>query len=647
MTKYCPNCKIEVDSGKFCPECGTKLEDIPTEFFCPECGKVYDHGKFCPECGVKLQERKKIEDTPKTITSDLSPESCIVCPVCGYENPAGSKECAGCGFPLESTVGVNSVSSDSTTESEDEAILAKYSDEFDDLRDLNEEEVPIAIEEITKIAEKGNPKAETFLAYLYLDGKDIEQDYQKSYDLICDAESKGYVLASAYKAVFYIHGIIVNRDLDEAERLIEPVLNVPSAMYIKGMLCLFRDEEKEAVRWFKKAADYGDDNGLNYLGLAYLQGTGGVPLDPVRAFECFNKAAALGNAEAENMLGVCYQNGQGTEPDEEQALYWYQEAVKHNDPNAQNNLADCYKKGELGLEADPEKAFELYKKAAAQDNVDAMFEVAEYYNASYLTAQKSVKWYQKAADAGHGEAMFELAQKYENGWNVDKDPAKAQEYYEKAAEAGCERAIQYLEDNQEDDVTNLDEFAKDEERTSFSSYSYRYYPYSSGRINNGDIFASMPGGKILSSDNGETQSAPITIDIKKIWYDDWVGKGMRIHIQFSVDNAMNRDGRLCVWFNKMDGSNLMGPQSDPGWNTPDGQLTIQEIIKPVYESTIWNDFILALPYDVFNLSSEGLFCFKFQIGVLFGGQLLSNSDFVKFKIQVKKGFLHKSYYCVM
>ena len=404
MSKYCPNCRKEYESGKFCVECSSKLIDIVYRNYCPGCNKVVESGKFCVDCGTPLIARKFVGE-------DL----------------------------LDDLIGIRVGFHNGPT---DDEILAKYSDEFDDIRELNEEEAPVAVEEIKKIAEKGNPKAETFLAYLYFDGKYIEQDYQKSYDLICDAESKGYVMASAYKAMFYVQGIIVNQDLDEAERLIEPALDIPPAMYMKGMIYLSRDQEEEAVKWFKKAADNGDDNGLIYLGIAHLQGTGGVPLDPVKAFECFNKSAALGNAEAENMLGVCYQNGQGTEQDEEQALYWYQEAAKHNDPNAQNNLANCYKNGMLGLEVDLERAFEFYKKAAEQDNVDAMFEVAEYYDANYLTAQKSVEWYQKAADAGHGDAMFELAQKYENGWNVKQDSAKAQEYYSKAVEAGCERAIE-------------------------------------------------------------------------------------------------------------------------------------------------------------------------------------------------------------
>ena len=447
MKKYCPNCKIEVEAGRFCPECGTKMDDIHSELFCPECGKVYDHGKFCPACGVKLEERKKIGEAPTVIVSPSSSHSSIECPACGYENPAGSTVCAGCGFPLESANDENTISSNTATLSEDEAILAKYTDEYGDLRTLNEEEAPLAVEEIKRIAEKGNSKAEYFLTGLYFAGKHIGQDYQKAFDLLNDAESKGESLAGMAKALFYLNGIIVDQDLAEAERRLDTALHIPEVMCMKGLVCSELGRMDEAVKWFRKSAEGNDQEGLLYIGYSYLNGDGDCPVDTVQAFECFSKSAALGNVEAENMLGVCYLNGQGTEPDEEQALYWFQEAVKHNDPNAQSNLAHAYKEGLLGLKADPEKAFELYKKAAEQDNVDAMFEVAEYYNASYLTAQKSVEWYQKAADAGHGEAMFELAQKYENGSNVEKDSAKAKEYYKKAAEVGCERAIKREEES--------------------------------------------------------------------------------------------------------------------------------------------------------------------------------------------------------
>lgn len=72
MSKICPNCKVEFESGKFCPECGSPLEELPMEFFCPECGKVYENGKYCPDCGARLQERKSCGPSlpPPSIVSD-------------------------------------------------------------------------------------------------------------------------------------------------------------------------------------------------------------------------------------------------------------------------------------------------------------------------------------------------------------------------------------------------------------------------------------------------------------------------------------------------------------------------------------------------------------------------------------------------
>ena len=46
----CPKCGAMVPAGKFCAECGAKLQ-----VFCPDCGTLVT-GKFCPYCGRKVGE---------------------------------------------------------------------------------------------------------------------------------------------------------------------------------------------------------------------------------------------------------------------------------------------------------------------------------------------------------------------------------------------------------------------------------------------------------------------------------------------------------------------------------------------------------------------------------------------------------------
>jgi TPR repeat protein len=54
----------------------------------------------------------------------------------------------------------------------------------------------------------------------------------------------------------------------------------------------------EAMRWYRKAAEQGDDNGQYRLGLMYGVGQG-VPQDDVLAHMWFNLAAAQGLEKAE------------------------------------------------------------------------------------------------------------------------------------------------------------------------------------------------------------------------------------------------------------------------------------------------------------------------------------------------------------
>ena len=68
MEEICKNCGNPLQKGaKFCPDCGTKVEDVPSELknkidFCPNCGQPVDHEEgFCQNCGTNLISQQPTE----------------------------------------------------------------------------------------------------------------------------------------------------------------------------------------------------------------------------------------------------------------------------------------------------------------------------------------------------------------------------------------------------------------------------------------------------------------------------------------------------------------------------------------------------------------------------------------------------------
>ena len=69
---------------------------------------------------------------------------------------------------------------------------------------------------------------------------------------------------------------------------------------------------------------------MNYIGELYKDGNG-VPMNKQEAVKWFRKAADLGNDDAMWNLGRCYEKGEGVEKNIDQAVYWYKKgAAKDN-----------------------------------------------------------------------------------------------------------------------------------------------------------------------------------------------------------------------------------------------------------------------------------------------------------------------------
>ena len=63
------------------------------------------------------------------------------------------------------------------------------------------------------------------------------------------------------------------------------------------------------------------------------------------AVRWYRKAAEQGYARAQFNLGLRYDHGQGVPQDVGQAMSWYRKAAEQNLPAAQHNLALCYELG--------------------------------------------------------------------------------------------------------------------------------------------------------------------------------------------------------------------------------------------------------------------------------------------------------------
>ena len=90
----------------------------------------------------------------------------------------------------------------------------------------------------------------------------------------------------------------------------------------------------------RKALQHAQDN----LGVMYANGQG-VPQDDKEAIKLFRLAAQEGNAYAQFNLGSAYANGRGVPQDDKEAIKWYRLAAARGDADAQTRLGVMYETG--------------------------------------------------------------------------------------------------------------------------------------------------------------------------------------------------------------------------------------------------------------------------------------------------------------
>jgi TPR repeat protein len=179
-------------------------------------------------------------------------------------------------------------------------------------------------------------------------------------------------------------------------------------MYKAG-LSVHRDY-KQALAWYRKAADQNLADAEQEMGYFYQSGLG-AKRDYAQALSWYRRSAIDGSTNAENQLGYMAEEGLGQTQNYAQALSWYEKAAEQGNTQAQENIGYMIQHGS-GVPQDFAKAMYWFSKAAVEGNGDAMNQLGwmyQYGQGVGADSLKALSWYQLSAGQGnvHGERNVE------------------------------------------------------------------------------------------------------------------------------------------------------------------------------------------------------------------------------------------------
>ncbi len=157
------------------------------------------------------------------------------------------------------------------------------------------------------------------------------------------------------------------------------------------------------------------------------------------------------SAEHWDTVGMNFALGRGVQQNYNQAVVYFERAVKENYPLAQYHLAVAYENG-LGVKGNMYRAMELYTDAANAGQRDAQYTLAKLYeNGIQVKQNKEIAtyWYDQAnkqeplkkeEPLETAESDYLLGETYAQGKGVKQDYKEAYQYFLKSANKGSKKA---------------------------------------------------------------------------------------------------------------------------------------------------------------------------------------------------------------
>lgn len=218
------------------------------------------------------------------------------------------------------------------------------------------------------------------------------QDWQKSHVAETLSKAKAGDGAAQFElSLVYRSGAGVDKDLAEADYWLEKSAqnNFPDAQVDWAKWFFRRQEYRESMEWFRKAAEAGNADAQHWMAYLYHHGIG-VERDFAAAMQWDTKAAANGLSDAMDAIGYMYEHGEGVTRDYAEAMKWYKHAADAGNVHAESNLASMYFNG-LGVPQDFAKAAELYAGPAADGLAEAQFALGSSWHVAWPAKRTTLR----------------------------------------------------------------------------------------------------------------------------------------------------------------------------------------------------------------------------------------------------------------
>lgn len=202
----------------------------------------------------------------------------------------------------------------------------------------------------------------------------------------------------------------------------------------------------DAVRWCERGAQEGVSVCMVDLGLVYLYGDRGMKEDDAEALRYFKMAADLGDEYGCYNVGRCLYNGWGCEKDYHTAFCWFEEAFRRGHQVSKSYLAQCYFWGR-GTEVNYNSAVQMMTgliKERQEYPKELLGYCCLYGKGIGIDTIRGKRLLEEAAQANNGMAWKFLGDMYDKGVGGPPDIAMAVSCYQKAAEKGAAGAAEAL-----------------------------------------------------------------------------------------------------------------------------------------------------------------------------------------------------------